>query len=151
MQDAEPKRMRQKLSSPTQGITSSRLLFRGTSAQLGGLLMMVTLISSIASFPALVHGAAGTAGGRGVGEPIVSPIMIQPRQPLPPHKLRMLLGPEDSEEVRRKLADPQAELPLHAGYGTHFAYLYVGTPPQRVSVILDTGSHWTAFPCTGCK
>ena len=24
-------------------------------------------------------------------------------------------------------------------------------PPQRVSVILDTGSHHTAFPCLGCN
>ena len=29
--------------------------------------------------------------------------------------------------------------PLYLGYGTHFAYVYVGTPPQRQSVIIDTG------------
>jgi hypothetical protein len=40
--------------------------------------------------------------------------------------------------------------PLFQGYGTHFSYIYVGTPPQRQSVIVDTGSHYTAFPCTGC-
>lgn len=40
--------------------------------------------------------------------------------------------------------------PLYQGYGTHFSYVYVGTPPQRQSVIVDTGSHYTAFPCTGC-
>ncbi|KAG5184163.1 hypothetical protein JKP88DRAFT_315783 [Tribonema minus] len=38
-----------------------------------------------------------------------------------------------------------------AGLGTHFAYLWVGTPPQRVSVIVDTGSHYTAYPCAGCR
>ena len=27
----------------------------------------------------------------------------------------------------------------------------MGTPPQRVSVIVDTGSHHTAFPCDGCR
>ncbi|CAM9418785.1 unnamed protein product, partial [Discosporangium mesarthrocarpum] len=42
-------------------------------------------------------------------------------------------------------------MPLFPGWGTHFAYVYVGTPPQRVSVIVDTGSHYTAFPCSGCK
>jgi hypothetical protein len=42
-------------------------------------------------------------------------------------------------------------LPLYQGYGTHFAYIFVGTPPQRQSVIIDTGSHYTAFPCTGCS
>ena len=41
--------------------------------------------------------------------------------------------------------------PLYENLGTHFAYLYVGTPPQRVSVIIDTGSHHTAFPCVGCQ
>lgn len=41
--------------------------------------------------------------------------------------------------------------PLHQGYGTHYATIWVGTPPQRKSVIIDTGSHFTAFPCKGCK
>lgn len=40
--------------------------------------------------------------------------------------------------------------PLYPGYGTHFAYIYVGLPNQRQSVILDTGSHYTAFPCKSC-
>eukprot|EP00630_Chrysocystis_fragilis_P006200 CAMPEP_0197389878 /NCGR_PEP_ID=MMETSP1165-20131217/2011_1 /TAXON_ID=284809 /ORGANISM="Chrysocystis fragilis, Strain CCMP3189" /LENGTH=470 /DNA_ID=CAMNT_0042915325 /DNA_START=126 /DNA_END=1538 /DNA_ORIENTATION=- len=41
--------------------------------------------------------------------------------------------------------------PLFMGIGTHYAHVYVGSPPQRVSVIVDTGSHHTAFPCSGCK
>jgi hypothetical protein len=42
-------------------------------------------------------------------------------------------------------------VPLSQGYGTHFANVWVGTPtPQRKTVIVDTGSHYTAFPCTGC-
>jgi hypothetical protein len=41
--------------------------------------------------------------------------------------------------------------PLIPGYGTHFSYVYVGTPGQRVSVIVDTGSSFTAFPCKGCQ
>lgn len=41
--------------------------------------------------------------------------------------------------------------PLFQGYGTHYATVWVGTPPQRKSVIVDTGSHFTAFPCVGCK
>eukprot|EP01041_Mallomonas_annulata_P005595 gene5595-11281_t len=41
--------------------------------------------------------------------------------------------------------------PLYQGFGVHYSYIWVGTPPQRVSVIVDTGSHHTAFPCTGCK
>lgn len=42
-------------------------------------------------------------------------------------------------------------VPLSQGYGTHFANVWVGTPtPQRKTVIVDTGSHYTAFPCAGC-
>lgn len=89
---------------------------------------------------------------------MVAPILKQARRPLPPHKLRMLFG-EDPHAYRRFLEGSapagagavEGDLPLHAGYGTHYAFMYVGTPAQRVSVILDTGSHWTAFPCTGCR
>jgi len=37
--------------------------------------------------------------------------------------------------------------PLFQGMGTHYADVWVGTPPQRQSVIIDTGSSSTAFPC----
>ena len=39
---------------------------------------------------------------------------------------------------------------LYQGYGTHYMDLWVGTPPQRQTVIIDTGSSITAFPCSGC-
>ena len=44
---------------------------------------------------------------------------------------------------------PMELAPLYPGYGTHYAYIYIGTPPKRQSVIIDTGSHQTAFPCEG--
>ncbi|CAM9579292.1 unnamed protein product [Choristocarpus tenellus] len=56
----------------------------------------------------------------------------------------------DAQE-RRSLYMSFEDIPLFPGWGTHFAYVYVGTPPQRVSVIVDTGSHYTAFPCAGCR
>lgn len=37
--------------------------------------------------------------------------------------------------------------PLHAKSGTYHAYVYIGTPPQRQTLIVDTGSRLTAFPC----
>ena len=55
---------------------------------------------------------------------------------------------------RRKLnefADTELSGPLFEGLGTHYSFIWVGSPPQRVSVIVDTGSHHTAFPCVGCK
>jgi hypothetical protein len=56
------------------------------------------------------------------------------------------------EQSNRRLTDSNSSaqiFPLFQGMGTHYSYIYVGSPPQRVSVIVDTGSHHTAFPCTG--
>ena len=39
---------------------------------------------------------------------------------------------------------------VYQGYGTHYVDLWVGTPPQRQTVIIDTGSDITAFPCQEC-
>jgi hypothetical protein len=60
----------------------------------------------------------------------------------------------DTRRIRRRLrgAENESEIvPLFQGMGTHYAFLWIGTPAQRVSVIVDTGSHHTAFPCVGCK
>ena len=40
---------------------------------------------------------------------------------------------------------------MFQGYGTHYVDLWVGTPPQRQTVIVDTGSEIVAFPCSSCK
>jgi hypothetical protein len=40
---------------------------------------------------------------------------------------------------------------LYQGYGTHYIDLWIGSPPQRQTVIVDTGSSVTAFPCGGCN
>ena len=43
-------------------------------------------------------------------------------------------------------------VPLSQGFGTHYVHLWVGSPvPQRQSVIVDTGSHFTGFPVKGCQ
>jgi len=59
------------------------------------------------------------------------------------------------EQSKRRLTDMSNSsapiFPLFQGMGTHYSFIYVGSPPQRVSVIVDTGSHHTAFPCTGCS
>ena len=34
--------------------------------------------------------------------------------------------------------------------GYYYVDIYVGTPPVKQTVIVDTGSTLTAFPCTGC-
>lgn len=35
--------------------------------------------------------------------------------------------------------------------GYYYTSIYVGSPPMRQTVIVDTGSHLTAFPCEGCQ
>jgi hypothetical protein len=54
-----------------------------------------------------------------------------------------------SHDVTSSNKNPELA-PLYPGYGTHYAYFYIGNPPQRQSLIIDTGSHYTAFPCAGC-
>ncbi|RQM11583.1 hypothetical protein B5M09_006115 [Aphanomyces astaci] len=50
----------------------------------------------------------------------------------------------------RRLTDGNFEpVPLNLGLGTHYTWVYAGSPPQRASVIVDTGSHLMAFPCNG--
>jgi hypothetical protein len=39
---------------------------------------------------------------------------------------------------------------LYQGYGTHYMDLWVGYPSQRQTVIVDTGSSVSVFPCSTC-
>lgn len=43
-----------------------------------------------------------------------------------------------------------ASFPLHSGSGTHHVHIYIGSPPQRQTLIVDTGSRLMAFPCAPC-
>lgn len=41
--------------------------------------------------------------------------------------------------------------PLYPGFGSYFVEVYVGKPtPQRQTLVVDTGSYITTFPCSGC-
>jgi len=65
----------------------------------------------------------------------------RPRRPYDRTNSRGLEGEEETED----------SVPVTTGIGTHFAYVWVGSPvPQRQTVILDTGSPHTAFPCNPC-
>mmetsp|Transcript_27505 Transcript_27505/g.33371 ORF Transcript_27505/g.33371 Transcript_27505/m.33371 type:complete len:572 (-) Transcript_27505:448-2163(-) len=57
----------------------------------------------------------------------------------------------DTSDIDPNLIKTYQPAPLLQGYGTHYATIWVGSPPQRQSVIVDTGSHFTAFPCVGCE
>ena len=54
-----------------------------------------------------------------------------------------------SRGSRRRLE--HSRFPLRASVGTHYVHARVGTPPQTVTLIIDTGSFTTAFPCAGCN
>lgn len=60
-----------------------------------------------------------------------------------------LIGHENQRR-RRLLSTNTSTASLFQGYGTHYVDLWCGTPPQRQTVIVDTGSDVTAFPCSGC-
>ncbi|CAJ1959392.1 unnamed protein product [Cylindrotheca closterium] len=54
------------------------------------------------------------------------------------------------KQLRRRTVEQQVGA-LYLGYGTHYVDLWVGSPPQRQTVIVDTGSGTTAFACSECK
>ena len=39
----------------------------------------------------------------------------------------------------------------NATLGYYYIDAYIGTPPQKQALILDTGSNLTIIPCKGCK
>lgn len=72
--------------------------------------------------------------------------------PVAPFSLQLWPLNATGTTTRRRLqSNSGTTAPLFEGLGTHYVFIYVGTPAQRVSVIVDTGSHHTAFPCTGCN
>jgi hypothetical protein len=76
--------------------------------------------------------------------------------PLVPHHIqrsRLGLKVNDYDPLipRHRRQEAQQVGALYHGYGTHYVDLWCGSPPQRQTVIVDTGSGVTAFPCRGCK
>lgn len=76
--------------------------------------------------------------------------------PLVPHhvqreRMRRQLDFDDLDGFPRRREEALTVGALYQGYGTHYVDLWVGTPPQRQTVIVDIGSGVTAFPCSGCQ
>jgi hypothetical protein len=61
---------------------------------------------------------------------------------------RRLEGKDGNDKNNKSSSPPWGD--IYQGYGTHYVDLWVGTPPQRQTVIIDTGSDITAFPCEEC-
>jgi hypothetical protein len=64
-----------------------------------------------------------------------------PMYPLPLDERRR------TRQLRGLMGD---DLPLFIGTGTHYINAFIGTPPQRASLIVDTGSEKMALPCHDC-
>ncbi|CAJ1949947.1 unnamed protein product [Cylindrotheca closterium] len=81
--------------------------------------------------------------------------LLQPHWDGDYEKLKPLLLPLPHPEDRNRdlqQFERYQSAPLSQGFGTHYIHLWIGSPlPQRQSVIVDTGSRYTAFPCEGCK
>eukprot|EP00934_Nitzschia_sp_Nitz4_P002637 Nitzschia sp. Nitz4//scaffold97_size77645//54005//55993//NITZ4_005524-RA/size77645-processed-gene-0.86-mRNA-1//1//CDS//3329560674//2627//frame0 len=65
--------------------------------------------------------------------------------------LRASSSSSSNNSSARRRAEAQQVGALYQGYGTHYADLWCGSPPQRQTVIVDTGSGITAFPCIECQ
>ena len=80
-----------------------------------------------------------------------------PKLQRPPHSKyhyqRVLQSPHQHTRAELDEASQALQIAgLFQGYGTHYADMWCGSPtPQRQTVIVDTGSGVTAFPCNECN
>jgi len=69
---------------------------------------------------------------------------------IPYHAQRRRRNLSVQEFASRRMDEEWRSSPLYQGLGTHYVDLWMGTPSQRQTVIIDTGSGVTAVPCSGC-
>jgi Xylanase inhibitor N-terminal len=53
--------------------------------------------------------------------------------------------------LETRIPEAAVQAPLHAYSGTHHIVLWIGQPPQKQTLIVDTGSRLTATACAPCK
>mmetsp|Transcript_5442 Transcript_5442/g.10441 ORF Transcript_5442/g.10441 Transcript_5442/m.10441 type:complete len:818 (+) Transcript_5442:101-2554(+) len=116
--------------------------------------IVVQFVLYLASFGVASVHAKGSSHGHHEQAHIMSASNYDHSLPLPLHTVTLQHTPVHHRSHHRELATKPNNLeltPLYPGYGTHFTFLYVGTPAVRQAAIIDTGSSFTAFPCTGCN
>lgn len=133
-----------------------RLFFRTTTVVLSS--MSTTAYENDAHTMLRMSGGSRLATAVGDGEVWTLPLVPHHRALDRFRRERRELGLADpapptdrpSQSRYTKYKDMQQVGALYQGYGTHYVDLWVGTPFQRQTVIVDTGSGVTAFPCSGC-
>jgi len=148
---------------------------------LSGLLLVVTVISSISSSLNAEHAVVRNLETGTISHPLINHAAQLERRRRELRERRGAVGDEDGSgdasapfrlperpRTSRHSTTPSAASrlrsaggdralqqqmgALYQGYGTHYVDLWLGTPePQRQTVIVDTGSGVTAFPCEECK
>jgi hypothetical protein len=99
---------------------------------------MITTIGAIFLYANTIIGEVARANVYHV--PLISHSEIVRR------RSRSLLDGSSGTNIAKQQIDA-----LYQGYGTHYIDLWVGTPPQRQTVIVGTGSPKTSFPCSKCS
>jgi hypothetical protein len=64
---------------------------------------------------------------------------------------RALMEERDFLTKPSKARESPEIIPAYQGYGAYYVDLYLGSPPQRQTVLVDTGSENIAIPCLGCQ
>ena len=56
-----------------------------------------------------------------------------------------------NEIHRNATVEAKWQFPLHEKSGTQHVHVWIGEPPARQTLIIDTGSRFSATACEGCK
>lgn len=51
---------------------------------------------------------------------------------------------------RLQMQEPPSSFPVYQEYGAYYVEIYVGSPPQKQTVLVDSGSENTGIPCADC-
>ncbi|KAL3933425.1 MAG: hypothetical protein SGBAC_010403 [Bacillariaceae sp.] len=120
-------------------------IFTATTCTLSAMLSLMSILANSAS---MATATSAAAGAELVSFPLI-PHHVQRARRL--KEEGSSLPAQDDEKNLRRRAEALQVGALYHGYGTHYIDLWCGTPPQRQTVIVDTGSGVTAFPCSACS
>lgn len=102
---------------------------------------------NVAAAAGLLRGAGGGGGGTGDRHRRrKNATGTKAARPPAATSTRELGGADEGEA----LIEASLVVPLTAASGTHHVTVYAGQPPQPQSLIVDTGSHLTAWTCSDC-